>query len=147
MNCCEKHAPISLSQKVPSTLADVEALCLKVRGLLQGYGLSEICFDVEILARESLVNAVVHGNRNSPDKQVSFGLCVGRKWIRLQIEDEGAGFAWKIASHKRSRTTTASGRGMQIYTLYADRVRFNRTGNQITLWIWKTRHKERKLAQ
>jgi anti-anti-sigma factor len=35
-------------------------------------------------------------------------------------------------------TTANSGRGLQFYELYADRVRFNRCGNQITLWISKS---------
>lgn len=112
---------------------------MKIRGLLQGAGLSERCFAVELLARESLVNAVVHGNRNAADKSVSLSLCVGSKWIRLQVSDEGEGFAWRKAGQKGLDAAVSSGRGLRLCALYADRVRFNRRGNQIELLIGKTK--------
>jgi len=130
-------APISLRQKIPSRMAETESLCLKIRALLQKNGLREACFQVELLARECLNNAVIHGNRNDAGKSISFHLQVGREWIRLQVCDEGPGFAWREARGNGLDTTASSGRGLHFYKLYADRVRFNRTGNQITLWISK----------
>ena len=134
-----RPAPASLCKTIPSRLEEVESLCVEIRGMLQTAGLSALCFPVELLARESLVNAVIHGNRNAADKSVGLSVCVGRKWIRLQVTDEGQGFAWRRASQKRLDTTQCSGRGLQLYELYADRVRFNRRGNQIALWIRKTK--------
>jgi serine/threonine-protein kinase RsbW len=119
-------------------LTEAESLCIKVRELLQKKGLSRYCFAVELLARECLNNAVLHGNRNDADKSVSFRLWIGREWIRLQVTDEGPGFDWRKANQNRSGTTASSGRGLPLYALYAERVRFNRRGNQITLWISKS---------
>jgi serine/threonine-protein kinase RsbW len=119
-------------------MAEAETLCIKVRDLLQKKGLSRACFPAELLARESLNNAVIHGNRNAADKSVLFRLWIGREWIRLQVTDQGPGFDWRKANQNRSGTTASSGRGLPIYALYAERVRFNRRGNQITLWISKS---------
>jgi serine/threonine-protein kinase RsbW len=119
-------------------MAEAESLCIKVRDLLQKKGLSRACFPVELLARESLNNAILHGNSNHADKLVIFRLWIGRQWIRLQVTDEGPGFDWRKANQNQSGTTASSGRGLPIYALYAERVRFNRRGNQITLWISKS---------
>jgi anti-anti-sigma factor len=137
MNSPRKHAAISFRQKIPSRQADVEALCQKIRNLLQANDLSRACFPVELLARECLNNAVIHGNRKNADKSIALCLWVGREWIRLQVRDEGPGFAWRKTHQNRLDTTASSGRGLQLYALYAERVRFNRSGNQITLWISK----------
>ncbi len=134
-----RPAPISLCQTIPSRVEEAESLCMRVRNLMEGAGLAERGFAVELLARECLVNAVVHGNRNAADKAVVLNLTVGREWIRLQVSDEGPGFPWRQARQKRLDTTTCGGRGLQLYELYAERVSFNRSGNQIELWIRKTK--------
>jgi serine/threonine-protein kinase RsbW len=130
-------APAFFWQEIPSRMADADSLCLKIRDLLQTKDLGQACFAVELLARECLNNAVIHGNRNNADKFIMLRLWVGRAWIRLQISDEGPGFAWRKAKRKRLDTHAPSGRGLQLCDLYAGRVRFNRSGNQITLWINK----------
>jgi anti-anti-sigma factor len=66
-----------------------------------------------------------------------FGFSIGREWIRLQVSDEGPGFAWRRTLQKRLDAAEPTGRGLRLYALYAERVRFNRCGNQITLWIGK----------
>ncbi len=118
-------------------MSDVDSLCLKIREMLNSNDLGEVCFGVELLARECLSNAVIHGNKNIVDKSVKLSLSVGRQWIRLQVDDEGEGFNWRKARRKRSDSAETSGRGIELYTLYAARVRFSRQGQQITLWISK----------
>jgi len=134
-----RPAPPALCETIPSCLGQAEILCRKIRGWMQGAGLGESCFAVELLARESLVNAVIHGNRCAADKSVRLSLRVGRKWIRLQVADEGEGFDWRKAGQKKPDATTSCGRGLQLYAMYAGRVRFNRKGNRIELWMAKAR--------
>jgi len=55
----------------------------------------------------------------------------------LAVRDESPGFDWRKANQNQSGTTASSGRGLPLYAMYAERVRFNRRGNQITLWIRK----------
>lgn len=134
--------PICFRQQIPSRMADVDSLCLRIRELLQQNGLSEVRFLVELLARECLNNARIHGNQHQADKSIEFSLRIGREWIRLQIADEGTGFAWRKARKNRAVTNVPSGRGLQLCWLYADRVQFNRSGNQISLWISKKNRME-----
>jgi serine/threonine-protein kinase RsbW len=122
---------------MPSRLAETELSCQKIRELLEANDLGEVCFAVELLARECLNNAVIHGNRNHADKSISLRLWLRRRWVRLEISDEGPGFDWRTAREKKLDTTAPSGRGLMLYALYAEHVRFNRSGNQVTLWIGK----------
>jgi anti-anti-sigma factor len=129
--------PISFRETIPSRLEEAELLCLRIRKLLQNSDLPLLCFPVELLARECLANAVNHGNRNDADKSIVLWFSIGREWVRLQVSDEGPGFAWRKALQKCLDTTEPTGRGLRLYALYAERVQFNRCGNQITLWISK----------
>ena len=137
MSSSWEHAAVSFEQKIPSRRDEAELLCLKIRDVLQASGLPQCCFPIELLARECLANAVNHGNGNDAAKSIVLQLRVGRAWIRLQVTDEGAGFAWRKAMQKRTGTREVSGRGLRLYALYAERFRFNRCGNRITIWIDK----------
>jgi anti-sigma regulatory factor (Ser/Thr protein kinase) len=58
--------------------------------------------------------------------------------MSLQVTDEGQGFNWRrMRGRPLTDSNATSGRGLFLITAYADRVRFNRKGNQITLWLRK----------
>jgi anti-sigma regulatory factor (Ser/Thr protein kinase) len=135
MKAHRRHNRLSFCQKIPSSSTATESLCLRIRETLNANGLSRLCFPVELLARECLANARNHGNRRDADKSIVLSFSVGRQWIRLRVGDEGPGFNWRKAREMKSDITVASGRGLLLYALYAERVQFNRSGNRITLWI------------
>jgi hypothetical protein len=68
---------------------------------------------------------------------------VGRKWIVCRVADEGPGFNWRTKRRTPPGAEATSGRGLAIGALYAQRLRFNRAGNQVTFWIGKSATKER----
>jgi serine/threonine-protein kinase RsbW len=125
------------SQMIPSRMTEADSLCLKIRALFKTNELCRVWFPVELLARECLNNAVIHGNQNNVDMWIVLRLWVGREWIRLQVSDEGPGFAWRKARQNRLDASAPTGRGLQLCAWYAEHVQFNRSGNQITLWISK----------
>jgi serine/threonine-protein kinase RsbW len=127
---------ISLHREIPSRLVEVDVLCREIRSLLMGKGLAEVSFPVELLAREFLNNAVIHGNRGDASKKVALNLRIKRKWISLRISDEGSGFNWRKARRAPPPDQEGvSGRGLSFSTLYAQRIAFNQRGNQVTLWL------------
>jgi serine/threonine-protein kinase RsbW len=139
MKLARTQSQISLCQTISSRMPEVDSLCLKVRDLFYDNDLGEVCFGVELLARECLSNAVIHGNKSIADKSIRLCLSVGSVWIRLEVSDEGEGFDWRKVRRNRSDSTETSGRGIELYALYAARMRFSRRGNQITLWIPKVK--------
>lgn len=129
-----------LRRKIPSRLREVEAVCLDIRELLRSQGLEAAVFPVELLARECLANAVIHGSRRRASECVDLDLRIGRTWIRLQVTDQGDGFNWRgDGVGSRRDDTKPNGRGLSICALYAHRVAFNQRGNRITLWLGKPR--------
>jgi serine/threonine-protein kinase RsbW len=113
-------------------------VCREICSLLEDNGLAAACFPVELVAREWLNNAIVHGNRLDVDKKVALNLLIGRKWIYLQIIDEGPGFNWRKARRAPlPDDTVIGGRGLPISFLYARRITFNQRGNRVTLWLKK----------
>jgi len=132
-----------LHRTIPSCLESAESLCLEIRRFVQTAGLAQISFPIELLARECLTNAVIHGNAAAADKTVDLTLSIGRIWIRIAVSDQGSGFPWRKARNNQPNGSATSGRGLQICALYADRVRFNRSGNAVVLWIRKYKPSER----
>jgi anti-sigma regulatory factor (Ser/Thr protein kinase) len=122
-------------QHICSTLSEVDASCQELRRWLEKRGLAKQCFAVELVAREALNNAVLHGNGNDPGKAVHLRLVVGRVWIRCEVTDQGPGFDWRKRRGSAPDANATHGRGLLIYQQYATRFHFNPRGNQITFWI------------
>lgn len=132
----------SFTRSVPSRVEEVEGVCALARDLLAGAGLEKRQFDVDLLLREFMTNAVIHGNGSDRKKRVGVDFRIGPKWIVLHITDEGPGFRWRTKSRIPPDERAASGRGLAIGALYAHRTRYNNAGNQVTLWIGKIKEKE-----
>ena len=127
---------LRLSWALLSRFEEVDAVCGEIRSALRKNGMESASFAVELTARECLNNAVRHGNAGNAARHVELELRSGRKWICLRVSDEGAGFNWRETRRRPLPAGDAIfGRGLSIAAAYADRVRFNRQGNQITLWL------------
>jgi serine/threonine-protein kinase RsbW len=137
MKLASRESPPALSLTISSRMAEADSLCLKIRALIESQGLRQACFPVELLARECLSNAMIHGNQLNADKSVLVRLWIEQRWVRLQVTDQGPGFDWRKLCCSAPDDTESHGRGLRICASYAERVRFNRRGNQITLWIQK----------
>lgn len=100
---------------------------------ITGLNVTGSLFDVKLLLREALLNAVIHGNRSDPLRQVTLGVAAADGRLTLTVTDQGPGFDWRAGLAKPPPPEATSGRGLTILTLYADDVRFNAAGNQVTL--------------
>ena len=134
----ERTPAVFFTKDMPSCLSEVDEVCDDVRTFLEGEGLAVYCFSLELMVREAVNNAILHGNCRNNDKRVTLDLSIGKKWIRAAITDEGAGFNWRRARRKpMPDATSISGRGLCIIASYADRLTYNRLGNRVTVWIDK----------
>jgi serine/threonine-protein kinase RsbW len=121
---------------IPSRLTAIETVCEQIRGLLGKRHLQDVEFAVEILARECLNNAILHGNCGLENARVRFGMRIGKRLICLRVTDQGPGFDWRRKiRHGLPEETSVQGRGLTVASIYARRIAFNRRGNQVTLWI------------
>jgi len=95
--------------------------------------MDQCSFDVILLAREALVNAVLHGCQQDPDKQVQFTLALDGDELVMTVEDSGPGFDWREQSHSLVDMSEEHGRGFLIFRCYATDFAYNDKGNRLTL--------------
>lgn len=91
-------------------------------------------FEIEIALREALVNAVVHGSRRDPTKEVHCCVaCDERRGILLVVRDSGKGFDPKTLPHplKGKNLYSSHGRGIYLINQLMDEVTFKRGGTEI----------------
>ena len=88
-----------------------------------------------LIARELLMNAVVHGNRNDPRKQVSLSLeRLDEGQFRLRVKDEGRGFDYsRLDTRLPQRLNERRRRGYAIVAKLADRIEFNGNGSEVVV--------------
>jgi anti-sigma regulatory factor (Ser/Thr protein kinase) len=134
VNSFARSRSILVVRDLPSKPVEVDTFCCDVRRILTDIGLSADVFPVEMLLRESLNNALIHGNCRDCEKLVRAEVRIGRKWIVLKVADEGAGFSPRKVLNALPGPEMTCGRGLAIYFLYAHRVSFNSKGNQVSFW-------------
>lgn len=93
----------------------------------------ERLFDLKLLLREALINAVVHGSGADPEKSIECGLSLDEDSLRITVSDHGPGFDWRKRMEVEAEPDATSGRGLMIMKLYSDGVSYNSTGNAVTI--------------
>lgn len=122
-----------LRRVMPATLDAIEEFLIEFHvrcAVMQNW---VNCFTAELLLREALTNAVMHGCGADPGKQVRCAIRLRGRSLLIAVSDDGKGFDWRAALHREAELSDCSGRGISILRAYADRVRFNDTGNTVTL--------------
>jgi serine/threonine-protein kinase RsbW len=122
-----------LRTTLPAVPAAVEEFFIEFRKHAQGRLARPHCFAAELLVREALNNAVVHGCRSDPRNSFRCALRLNLRRLTIAVEDSGDGFDWRAAVEMRGGGPAASGRGLDILFHYATRVRFNDKGNAVTI--------------
>ncbi len=114
-----------LHLELGSSLDSADAAELIVQRLAEQYGFSaEQVEHLGMAARESMVNAIVHGNGYSKEKHVRFSVVVGPDRITVTVRDEGSGFNPTEVPDPLSRENIlrGSGRGLLLIRAFVDQV-------------------------
>jgi serine/threonine-protein kinase RsbW len=124
-------------ETIPSTFEALEDVRQKLMALAHEMKCGEEQLsDVELALHEALVNAVVHGNRQDPDKKVCVRcFCQPKRGMLLVVEDEGAGFDPNTVPDptQAERLFESHGRGLYLIQRVVDRVRYSRSGRRLTM--------------
>jgi serine/threonine-protein kinase RsbW len=99
-------------------------------------------FGVRLALEEALVNAIKHGHKGDRTKEVHLRYQLSTERFLVEIEDQGPGFRLEdvpdpVAPENLERSC---GRGLLLMRSYMTWVRFNRTGNRVTMC--RTRRRE-----
>ena len=120
--------------KYPATLENVEQVCIEVLRVLKDNALGQKdLFAIELLVREAINNAFLHGCQQNPFLLFSCLLMVSPHDVTIIVSDEGAGFDWRCKSGNLPGCSCESGRGLHIFSMYANSIKYNDAGNCVTL--------------
>jgi serine/threonine-protein kinase RsbW len=117
------HVPETVERVLDSTLDSVESAEELALNIAQRAGFDDDdLMKIGMAVRESVVNAVVHGNRYSEHKKVRFSVTHSGERYTIKIADEGEGFDFgslpdPLAPENLMRT---SGRGIFLIRSFMD---------------------------
>ncbi len=120
--------------KLPSRTNSITLVENFIDELSVKYGFSDVIYaNVLTCLSEAVVNGIVHGNRQNPEKKVYINLeVIEEKQLIFTISDEGEGFNLNSLPETRA-TENLTGRGVFLIKKLADQCIFNSKGNGLEL--------------
>jgi len=115
-----------------SNLRNVDRATKAMIGFLKNKKKKIDYFGAELILREALVNAVIHGNQNQERKNVTCQLSLKPEELEMRVEDEGEGFDWKRPNPMPEEEMENS-RGISLMDAYGFRPTYNEKGNILFL--------------
>ncbi len=97
--------------------------------------------NLALAVREAVINAVLHGNRNDPDRKVRVDIRCSERTVRATVRDEGSGFSPEETPDPTAEENLmrSSGRGILMMRAFVDDVRFRRTSRGMEVTLIKNR--------
>ena len=95
--------------------------------------------NVGLAVREAVINAIIHGNRQAPDKQVEITLTASKHELTATVRDHGDGFdpdGTPDPTDDPNRLMT-SGRGLLLIRAFVDDVEFKQRKQGMELILRK----------
>ncbi len=126
----------SLHEKIPSSLPIAHQYLETFLQALRDAGWEgRDYFHVQMASEEALVNAVTHGNKQSPDKQVEIEIYISPDQVNIRFKDEGSGFCVDDLPDPRceERLEMVHGRGVLLIRQMMSEVRYLGCGNEVIM--------------
>ena len=102
--------------------------------LLEPIKRSQSRYLIKLGLHEALVNAVKHGNKLDPTKNIRVRRIITPNWCVWQIQDQGNGLEIKKRSYKLpKKINSVNGRGLYIINECFDDIRWSNKGNRLQL--------------
>lgn len=117
----------------PASTENVELFIAGLHAFLAEKNLGGLAFDMELLARESLGNAVQHGSLGDSSRTIQASLRLDPGMLVLVVRDEGPGWDWRNMTTTPPDPVRETGRGLFIIRKYADSFFYNDMGNALTI--------------
>jgi serine/threonine-protein kinase RsbW len=119
----------TVERSLDSTLASVDHAEEIAVGVAQRAGFEEDdLLKIGMAVRESMVNAVVHGNRYNANKKVSFSVVKNPQRLTVRVADEGEGFDYEDVPDPLApeNLLRSSGRGIFLIRSFMDELLIRR---------------------
>lgn len=134
-----RHVPETVVKSLDSTLESVDSAEELAVGMAQRAGFDEDdLIKIGMAVRESMVNAVVHGNRYNAHKKVKLSVAKDPQRLTVTIADEGEGFDFGNLPDPLApeNLMSTSGRGIFLIRSFMDEFQIRQlepAGTEVTL--------------
>lgn len=121
---------------IPSDTAKGREVQDQIVESLEAHGFSaRDVFGVRLALEEAIVNAIKHGNRMDPEKNVRIQWEVNSTFVKVSIEDQGEGFKVEDVPDPTDdeNLDKPGGRGIMLMRSFMSVVEYNESGNRLTL--------------
>ena len=139
--------PVNKSIAVESTPSAILGVYKQILAELKDRNFSEEdIFAVHLAFEEAFTNAIMHGNKIDPNKEVKIEYSVGSDKVEISITDEGEGFDPNSVPDPRhgQNLYKPQGRGLLLMNSYMDVVEFNKRGNSVHMVRYKEKPRSRE---
>ncbi len=119
--------------ELSSELCSIDEIVCQMEFFLIKKSLQLIVFDIVLLVREALLNAIIHGNQYDREKKVVMKFRINEGCIRINITDQGNGFKLKQQCNVHDDILSNSGRGVAIMQTYSDSLTYNTKEKTLTI--------------
>ncbi|MCK4679404.1 MAG: ATP-binding protein [Bacteroidales bacterium] len=123
--------------KIPSSPENVYLVERFIEEICDRYNISNHYFgNITIAVLEAVDNAIVHGNKNNPIKEIGIKFKAEPGKLSFTIKDEGQGFDFQSVIDPTDISYSDEnnvGRGIFIIKSLADKVVFNEKGNEVEI--------------
>jgi serine/threonine-protein kinase RsbW len=133
--------PLTINRVLPSNLTDYISFVEDLLARLELYGWNkEQLFGIHMALEESITNAIRHGNKHHPDKQVFVECELSPERFYICVRDEGAGYNPCSVPDccADENLEIPGGRGLALMRAYMDKVELTDSGRCVCME--KARH-------
>ena len=122
--------------KIPSETTRGQEIQEQIIGLMETFAFSERdIFGTRLALEEGIINAIKHGNRMDPAKEVHIRCGISSEKVLVIITDEGPGFNPEDVPDPTAdeNLERPCGRGIMLMRAFMDRIEYTNSGNTLTI--------------
>lgn len=115
---------------IKSTTDQIKVVIVELEQFLENAGLvDQLMNETSLALSEIVANAIIHGNRKRPDKNVEISFLLDAAKIKIDVEDSGQGFDPNAIPNPMSEENRmkTSGRGIYLAKASMDDVKIKST--------------------
>jgi serine/threonine-protein kinase RsbW len=128
--------PLTINRALPSNLTAYIGFVEDLLARLELYGWNkEELFGIHMALEESITNAIRHGNKHDPDKQVFVDCELSSQRFFIRVRDEGPGYNPCAVPDccADENLEVPGGRGLALMRAYMDNVELSDSGRCVVM--------------
>ena len=122
--------------KIESTTINIRIVEKAIDETTSEIGISQESYGrILVSTLEAVNNAILHGNGSNPEKIVDIEITFKSPELKIKVTDEGSGFSPEKVPDPTTpeNIETLNGRGVYLMSRLADKIKFSKKGNSVTM--------------